>query len=337
MRDDAPVESVRLAAARSLDAVQKHPLADAQLLGHTVTAADVVSTLNGLIDASKGGDWPRQVCDRLRLYRVDLQERLLFTGYYQPKLFASRTRTKRFRYPLYRTPDDLVDVDLGQSCPTCKGQVGTGRMQDGTLVPYYSRAEIEAGALAGRGYELAWLDDPVDAFLVHVQGSAALVYGDGVHTQIGYGGSNGRPYTSIGGLLVEQGKMSRDDVSLRTLKDYLHTHPDEQASLLGADEHYVFFRTVAAGPIGSLGAPLTAGRSVAADPTVYPPGGVVFMHVAQPDGRQPFVTRFALIQDRGVAVDGLNHIDLFWGTGTTAEAIAGGMRNPGELYVVLPR
>lgn len=335
MRDDAPVESIRLAAARSLDGVQTHPPVDAKLLDHTVTAGDVVSTLNGLVDASKGGEWPRQVCDRLRLYRVDLPEQLLFTGYYQPKLTASRKRTERFRYPLYRTPDDLVDVDLGQSCPTCKGKVGKARMQDGNLVPYYSRAEIEAGALAGRGDELAWLNDPVDAFLVHVQGSAVLIYGDGVHMQVSYSSSNGRPYTSIGRLLVEQGKMSRDDVSLQTLKAYLHTHPDEQAALMGADEHYVFFRTVPAGPIGSLGVPLTAGRSVAADPNVYPPGGVVFMRIAQRNGRQPFVTRFALIQDSGVAVNGLNHIDVFWGTGDTAEAIAGSMRNPGELYVVL--
>ena len=116
---------------------------------------------------------------------------------------------------MYRTPSDLVDVDLGQFCPACAGRIAQGACKDGKLVPYYSRAEIDAGALAGRGDELAWLDDPVEAFFLHVQGSALLRFDDGVHMEISYSSSNGRPYTSLGRVLIEQGKMSRDAVSLR--------------------------------------------------------------------------------------------------------------------------
>src|SRR5262249_45446174 len=159
---------------------------------------------------------------------------------------------------------------------TCSGRVAQGRIRDGRLVPYYSRAEIDAGALAGRGYEIAWLDDPVEAFFLHVQGSALLRFDDGVHMQISYSSSNGRPYTSIGRLLIEQGKMAREAVTLATLKQYLRTHADEQPILMAANERYIFFRTVVAGPIGSIGVPLTAGRSVAADPTVYPAGVLAF-------------------------------------------------------------
>lgn len=338
LRDDAPVDSLLAAVARSHEYVGKFPLRRMHMFDRDVSAADLQSALDAVADAARGTDWPRRVCDQLRLYHVELPDRLLVTGYYQPELAASRTRTERFRYPLYRTPDDLVDVDLRQFCPACAGQVGKGRVQDGNLGPYYTRSEIDAGALAGRGDELAWLDDPVEAFFLHIQGSAVLRFDDGVHMQVSYSSSNGRPYTSIGHVLIERGAISRDDVSLQALKDYLHAHPDEQAALTAADERYIFFRAVVAGPIGSLGVPLTAGRSIAADPGVYPPGSLVFLRVAARDGgAQHVMSRFALIQDSGVAITGPGHVDVFCGTGSTAEAIAGDLRNPGELYVVVPQ
>jgi len=281
------------------------------------------------------------VCERLHLYRVELPKPLLVTGYYQPELPASRTRTERFRFPLYRTPSDLVDADLGQFCDGCAGRIAHGRVEDGKLVPYYARAEIDAGALAGRADELAWLDDPVEVFFLHVQGSALLRFDDGVHMEISYASSNGRPYTSLGRVLVEQGKLSRDAVSLSALKDYLRGHPDEQAALMAANQRYIFFRTVAAGPIGSLGVPLTGGRSLAADAAVYPAGAPVFLRIGRRDqpatsSAPPVVQRFALIQDAGTAITGPSRIDVYWGNGATAEAIAGDMRNPGEMYLVLP-
>ena len=344
LRDDASPESLQQAAARSLRYLQQLP-AERRLtaLDRQVTVADLLASANMMADAaSAGGDVAERVCAQLHVYRAEVADGLLVTGYYEPELTASRAQSERFRYPLYRTPDDLVDVDLGQFCPSCGGRVVGGRVQDGKVVPYYSRAQIDAGALAGRKYEIAWLDDPVEAFFLHVQGSAQLRFDDGVHMQLSYASSNGRPYTSIGRVLVDQGKMSPAGVSLQGLKDYLRAHPEEQAALMAADERYIFFRTVVSGPIGSAGITLTAGRSIAADAKVYPPGALAWLRIAAVDPQpgtpdQPTFTRFAFVQDAGTAISGPGRIDVFWGTGAEAEAIAGNMRNPGELYLVLPQ
>jgi len=342
LRDDASPDSLRQATARSLDALRKLP-PERQLtaLDRRFSVGELTSLLSAVNETIDGTDWPQRLCERVRVYRAQPLDHLLVTGYYQPELRASRTRTERFRYPLYRTPEDLVDVDLGQYCAACSGRVGQGRVEDGKLVPYYSRAEIDAGVLAGRDGELAWLDDPVEAFFLHVQGSAVLRFDDGVHMQVSYASSNGRPYTSLGRVLIDQGKMGREAVTLQSLKDYLRAHPDEQAALMAANQRYIFFRTVVAGPIGSLGVPLTPGRSIAADAAVYPAGALVFLHIA-PDatssaaGGRPNISRFALIQDAGAAITGAGRIDVYWGSGETAESIAGEMRDPGELYLLLP-
>lgn len=343
LHDDAPAASLRQAAVRSVESLQRLPQ-DRVLpaLDHDVKVGEVVSVLAAVAEmAATGDEWSGQVCDRFRLYRAELPQAMLVTGYYQPELAASRRRTERFRYPLYRVPDDLVDIDLNQFCPDCRSRVGQGRVENGKVVPYYSRAEIEGGALADRGYEIAWLDDAVEAYFLHVQGSAVLRFDDGVHMQISYSGSNGRPYTSLGSVLIAQGKMARDAVSLQTLKDYLRAHPGEQGALTAANQRYIFFRAVAAGPIGSLGTTLTAGRSIAADASVYPPGALAFLRIAaraapMSTADKPVFSRFAVIQDAGTAISGASRIDVFWGAGPTAEAIAGDMRNPGELYLVLP-
>jgi membrane-bound lytic murein transglycosylase A len=343
LRDDAPLASLRQAAARSAEYLQRIPQGRLlPVLDRQVAVGELLPLLAALADAPVvETDWAQQVCGRFRLYRADLPQPLLVTGYYEPQLAASRRRSDRFRYPVYRVPADLVDVDLGQFCPACGNRVAQGRVQNGKLVPYYSRAEIDGGVLADHDYEIAWLDDPVEAFFLHVQGSAELRFEDGVHMQISYSGSNGRRYTSLGRVLIKQGKMSRDRVSLQALKDYLRAHPDEQAALMASNERYIFFRTVVAGPIGSLGVPLTAGRSIAADTSVYPPGGLAFLRIARRDASgesdPPLVSRFAVIQDTGTAITGPSRLDVFWGTGPAAEAVAGDMRNQGELYLVLPR
>jgi membrane-bound lytic murein transglycosylase A len=343
LHDDASATSLQQAVARSIEYLRKLP-ADRSFaaLDRRLTATELLGMLTALVgDTPNAAGWSQAICGRFRVYKAVLPRPLLVTGYYEPELAASRTRTDRFRYPLYRTPDDLVDVDLGQFCAECGKRVAKGRVQSGKLVPYYSRAEIDAGALEGRGDEIAWLDDPVEAFFLQVQGSASLRFQDGVHMEVSYSSSNGLPYTSLGRVLAAQGKVRRDLISLQVLKDYMRAHPEEQRQLMAANQRYIFFRAVAAGPVGSLGVPLTEGRSIAADPQHYPPGALLFVHIGprdQPSAatHQPAVSRFALIQDAGTAIDGPSRIDVFWGTGTTAEAIAGDMHNPGELYLLLP-
>jgi membrane-bound lytic murein transglycosylase A len=344
LRDDGSAAALQQAVARSIDYLGKVPPDHSfAALDHHVAANELLGMLTTLAEiAPNAGDWSEAVCGRSRVYRAALPEGLLVTGYYEPEVAASRNRTERFLYPLYRTPDDLVDVDLGQFCAERGQRVAKGRVQNGKLVPYYSRAEIDAGALDGRGYEIAWLDDPVEAFFLHVQGSASLRFQDGVHMEISYSSSNGLPYTSLGSVLVGQGKVPRDMISLQVLKDYLRAHPDEQDQLMAANQRYIFFRAVAAGAVGSLGVPLTAGRSLAADPKQYPPGALVFLRIGSHDqrsdiGDRPAVSRWVTVQDAGVAVSGPGHVDVFWGTGAAAEAIAGDMHNPGELYLVLPK
>jgi len=339
LSDDTSAESLRQAIVASIDHLARLP-ADRPLpaLGRRVDAGGVRTMLEGIRAATvAGGGVSEYVCDHLRVVRRPPPASLLVTGYYQPELRASRVRGGSFRYPLYQTPTDLVDVDLGQFCATCAGRTAHGRVKDGRLLPYYTRAEIDAGVLAGHGYELAWLDDPVEAFFLHVQGSARLRFDDGVGMDVSYSSSNGRPYTSIGRVVVEQGKVPRDAVSLQVLKDYLRAHPDEQAALMARNERYVFFRPVPVGPVGSLGVPLTAGRSIAAAAGVYPAAGLAFLRIGPRDGQATaVVSRFVLIQDAGVAITGADRIDVFFGTGATAEAVAGEMRNPGEFYLVVP-
>jgi membrane-bound lytic murein transglycosylase A len=335
LQDDAPATSLPQAVARSLDYLEKLPPDHTfVLLDRRVTAGELAAMLRDVGGAA-------DICARFRLYRAELPQSLLVTGYYQPELPARRARSARFRYPLYRIPNDLVEADLTQFCPACGGRVIEGRVKDGQLVPYYSRAEIDRGALIGGGYEIAWLDDPVEAFFLHVQGSALLRFDDGVQMQVSYAGSNGRPYTSLGRVLVEQGKVARETVSLQSLKEYLRSHPAEQQQLMDVNERYIFFRPVIAGPIGSIGVPLTAGRSVAADASLYPRGALAFLQVRPRDvpatGDRPVFSRLVLTQDTGTAITGAGRIDMFFGTGATAESIAGDLRNPGELYFVLPR
>lgn len=338
IRDDAAAESLRNAATRNLEYLSRQPLDKrVRMVDRDVSILDLLTVSQAIADAG-GDDWG-WLCDRFRAYRVDIGDGLQVTGFYQPELSASRKRTARFHYPVYRTPDDLVEVNLRDTCPECPSQTLLGRLKNGKLESYYTRAEIEAGVLAGRGQELAWLDDPVEAYFLHVQGSALLRLEDGVQLQISYSGSNGYPYTSIGRVLIEQGKVSRDALSLQSLKNYLRAHPEEQATIFAANQRYVFFRGVVTGPIGSCGVPLTGGRSVAVDPEVYAHGALAFLQIRPRSDaltvQRPYA-RLVLMQDAGSAVSGPGRLDVYWGSGEIAEQVAGDMRNPGELHVFLP-
>lgn len=339
LRDDATPDSLRQAAERNLEYLSRLPAERrVAFLGHEVPVWQLVAITRAVLELE--GQQLDRLCDRFRLYQVQTPEPLLVTGYYQPELRASRKRTERFRYPVYRTPDDLVDVDLRDFCPACPPRVVQGRVKDGKLVPYYTRAEIEAGALSGRGYELAWLEDPVEAYFLHVQGSALLELEDGVRLQVSYAASNGHPYKSLAKILSERGKLSGTTVSLRMLKDYLRAHPEEQAELFAQNPRWIFFRAVVAGPVGSCNVPLTPGRSIATDPESYSHGALAFLEIdprSDSDrSRHPY-RRFVFLQDAGSAVSGPHRLDVYWGSGSVAEAVAGEMQNPGRLYFLLPR
>ncbi len=290
-----------------------------------------------------------------RLYRLPVP--LLVTGYYEPELAGSLHRTGRFRHPIHRRPADLVT-----------GRNGRAWRRDGRFLrPYWTRRQIEEDDVLA-GQELVWVDDPVAAFFLHVQGSGRIRLPDGRVRRLVYAGSNGRPYTSIGRILAEQGVFDLEEITLPRIRRYLERHPRRLAGLLARNERYVFFRwrqqggidheaglalppgdhiqqgdgQADSGPPGSLGVPLVAGRSLAADPAWFPAGALAYLVTSRPRftgrGLRWLPShRFVAILDRGAAIRGPGRLDLFFGHGPYAEKAAGAMRATVELYILVPR
>ena len=197
----------------------------------------------------------------------------LFTGYFEPLLRGAHHRDGDFNVPLYARPTDLINVDLGLFRQDMRGARIAGRVIEGTLQPYHSRAEIDRGALDGQFLEIVWVDDPVDAFLLQVQGSGRVEFADGSVTRLGYSASNGHPYVSIGRELVKRGALSLEDVDWPAIRAWLDNNADEAQALLHANPSYVFFTIVEGeGPRGAQGVALTPGRSLAVDPRFVPLG-----------------------------------------------------------------
>lgn len=269
---------------------------------------------------------------------------MLVTGYFEPEYPASLVRRKPYLYPLYGVPDDLVESENGRP-----GKKRVFRRQDNMLFSYWSRKEIETrNLLAGR--ELVYLADPVAAFVLQVQGSGRLRLTDGSLRRIRYAGNNGLPYKSIGRLLVEKGIMPLEQVSMPSIIKYLRGHPAELRQILYYNDRYIFFawdhrsHSEGQGPVGSIGAPLVAGRSVALDPRSYPPGLVGFLNTTQPrfdkKGRLfswVSLHRLVVNQDSGAAIAGPFRLDLFCGHGPYAQKTAGIMRQRADFYVVLKK
>ncbi len=262
----------------------------------------------------------------------------LITGYYEPELHGARHRTARYRVPLYRRPPDLVTVDLGTFRASLKGEHLAGRISGRRLVPYPPRARIERGALAGKGLELAWVDDPVDAFFLQIQGSGRVLLEDGTVLGVGYDGTNGHAYTSIGRVLAKDGVMDAADITMPTLRAWIAAHPDEGRRLMDRNASYVFFHELHGdGPVGAEGVALTPGRSLAVDPRFLPLGAPVWLATTDPLAPDRRLARLTVAQDTGGAIRGPVRADLFWGHGPDAAARAGTMKQDGALYLLLPR
>ncbi|WP_270935205.1 murein transglycosylase A [Falsiroseomonas oryzae] len=263
------------------------------------------------------------------------------TGYFEPELRGSPTRTARFATPLHARPPELVEADLGTHIAELRGRRIAGVVREGRLHPFPDRAAILAGALDARGLELAWVDDPADAFFLQVQGSGRVRFEDGRVLRLGYAGWNGHPYVAIGRFLVESGALPRERVSMQSIRAWMtQAGPAEAAALMARNPSYVFFRVLdlppEQGPVGTLGAPLTPMRSVAVDRTHVPLGLPVWVSGRDPLDGAP-LRRLTLAQDTGGAIRGLARADLFTGWGEQAAERAGRMRDPAALFVLLPR
>ncbi|MDR0770525.1 MAG: MltA domain-containing protein [Burkholderiales bacterium] len=273
-------------------------------------------------------------------------ERGLITGYYEPLLAGSRTADARYRYPLYARPDDLLTVELASLYPELEGKRVRGRLIDNKVRPYFSRAEIDRGNLF-KATPLFYVDDAMDAFFLHIQGSGRLRQPDGRIVRLGYADQNGHPYRAIGGVLAQRGDIARENLSMQTIKAWGRAHPAALPALLDENPSYVFFREVPPpepgsldaridGPIGALGVPLLAQRAIAIDNRQLPLGAPFFLEAVDPDSRVP-LQRLTMAQDTGGAIRGAIRADFFCGTGNEAGERAGKMRETGRLWLLWPK
>lgn len=253
---------------------------------------------------------------------VDGSGKVIFTGYYVPEVEGSLYPSEKYRYPLYRPPADLRKE-----------------------VPYYTREEVDGEkALEGKGLEIVWLDDPVEAYFLHIQGSGMVRLPDGSLAGVHYAGNNGRPYVSIGKILIDEGVVKPHEGSLQRFKKYLWNNPDKATALLYKNPRYIFFDINSKPATGSIQVPLTPGHSIATDPAIFPRGGLSFIAttvpVVDPSGTvtcwKP-LRRFVLNQDEGGAIKGPGRVDIFWGTGPEAGLTAGSMKEKGGLYFLLQK
>jgi len=355
LRDDIAPDSLKRALDESLLWAQTQEPSRALPFGPvTGTVGDLIDTLTDFRTKVEQFGFSEELFQYLRenyLFLSSTAPSVMFTGYFEARLRGSRTRTGSYTYPLYRKPNDLFVVDLsawswldsaGLKLPkTLRARL----TPQNRLVPYYSRAEIDyAGALSGKGLEAIWVDDPIDAFFLHIQGSGVVTLPDGSTQRVGYAEKNGHPYRAIGNYLIAQERLEAKNVSAQTLKAYLRSHPDEVRDILSSNPSYVFFDLRERGPLGSLGTTVIGGRSIATDAGIFPHGALAFIETEKPvfdtSGtavRWEKFGRFVLNQDTGGAIVGPGQVDLFTGFGDEAEATAGVMKQPGGLFFLLKK
>ena len=269
--------------------------------------------------------------------------KVLFTGYYEPIYEGSLAHDSVYKYPVYRKPGDLIQIDLSLFKEKFAGESIIARIEGKEVLPYFSRRQIEEDdALAGRGLEIAWLKNPLDVAFLHIQGSGRLRLPDGSTISVGYEVANGRPYQSIGRYLMDRGMLNQKDISMQSIRAYLTEHPEILEEVLNHNPSYVFFRHIENGPFGNINVPLTAGRSLALDSRLFPKGAICFIISEKPalNERNEIrewkrFSRFFLNQDTGGAIKGSGRADIFWGSGVYAELAAGQMKQEGDLFVLI--
>jgi membrane-bound lytic murein transglycosylase A len=293
--------------------------------------------------AVEPGDLNEKLAADFDVYMVtgsDANQKSLFTGYYEPLLEGSLTQSEKYKYPLYRVPDDLIVKRVSPD------ENKIGRMQGGEFVPYFSRKEIDADkVLQGKNLELVWVADPVGLFFLHIQGSGKIKLEDGTLLTVGYAQTNGRPFRSVPKYMLGTGKISNRDASNRSVKAILKAKREQELyEILSYNESYIFFRFVDREPMGSLGVPVTPDRSIAADPNYFPEGALAFIRLRKPvfdaEGsvkERINFSRFVLSQDKGSAIKGPGRVDLFCGFGANAESTASTLKEKGELYLLIKK
>ena len=259
----------------------------------------------------------------------------IITGYYEPLLYGSLRKNNRYKYPVYKTPKDMMIVDFVSAYPELKTYKLRGKIVDNKVIPYDSRAQIESNP--SKNLEIiAYVDNKVDLFLLHVQGSGKILLDNGELINVGYAEQNGRKFKGIGTYMLNHGYIGKDELSAQGMKKYLDKNPAKMDEVLNQNESYVFFHKSNQGATGSLGTQLTAKRNLAVDRSVIPLGMPVFLSTKNPIDKKP-INQLMVAADVGGAIKGNIRADFFWGYGENAFAYAGKMKEKGKMYILMPK
>jgi membrane-bound lytic murein transglycosylase A len=352
-QDDMDITSLSLAAERSLEYLNRLSADTVFNYGpDTFTAEHIKKSLKTFLDIIKQNPDAKQLNKELKrkffLYKAagfNGSKQVLFTGYFEPILNGNLERDSIHRYPIYKKPDDLINIDLGLFKAKYSGQRIVARINGREVVPYYTKKDITHGnALEGKNLEIAWLEDPLDVAILQIQGSGIIKLPDGETIRVGYHASNGHPYKSIGRYMIDKGYIEAADMSLQAIRSYLKRHPGVKDDVLHYNPSYVFFRLTDEGPLSNIAVPLTPGRSLALDNILFPKGALTYIRCQKPiigkdgdiAGWAPF-SRFFLNQDTGGAIKGAGRADIFWGNSRYAELAAGHLKHKGEMYFLVQK
>ncbi len=349
--DDMTYDGLEHSLLKSLSYLQKIPVDRQFVFGEdSYTTEHMIRSLQYFLDYVQTrpatADLAKYIRSNYLVYRSvgrNGRGEVLYTGYYEPHLRGSLSRIEDYRFPIYARPQDLISIDLSLFNEKYAGEKIIARYTQQKVLPYYDRSEIDSdGALEGNTEVLAWTEDPVDVFFLQIQGSGKIYIDNGDVLNVHYHTSNGRPYRSIGKLLIDKEKITVDEMSMQKIREYLHNHPAEIEDVFNYNPSYVFFKIEPDGPLGNINVKLTPGRSIALDRRIFPKAALCFIETEKPvvdsagqiQSWQRF-TRFAMNQDTGGAIRGPGRADLFWGNGPYAEIAAGHLKHTGKLYFLV--
>ena len=352
-QDDMDYASLSLAVERNLKFLKRlNPDTFFDYGPHRITCREVLNTQTLFLKIVSNRLSPQQlnrkILENFRIYRAAGQpddNKMLFTGYYEPTFDAKLEPNHIFKYPIYRKPKDLIKIDLSLFSDKYRDTNIVARIRENKVLPYYTRYQIETRkVLDGKNLEIAWLKDPMDVYLLHIEGAGRLKLPNGKSILVNYDASNGRPYRSFGKYLLDNRYLSKAELSVEKIRKYLTSHPEIRKTVLNHNESYTFFRQVKEGPLGNIDVPLTKGRSLALDSGLFPKGALAFMSSKKPflnhkgtvSGWTDF-SRFVLNQDTGSAIKGPGRADLFWGSGHAAETVAWHFKQDGDLYLLIKK
>lgn len=350
-RDDMGFKFLALAIRRNISYLSRlNPRKTFYYGPHQFTVKEVLQSQRAFLDLISqkltADQLNAEIRRQFRIYRASGHagdNKVLFTAYHDPLFDASLTPDDIFRYPLYRKPNDLFRLNLSLFDKKLKGESIVVKIRNNNVSPYFTRHQIDTDkVLQNQELEIAWLKDPIDIYLLHIEGSGRLRLPDGETISVSYQASNGRPYRSFGRYLLENGLLAPEELSVKNIRRYLSEHPKILRTVLNHNESYIFFQIVEQGPLGNINVPLTIGRSLALDAKLFPKGALAFISCSKPSvnsrgkvtGWTAF-SRFVLNQDSGSAIKGAGRADLFFGRGSYAETAAWNLKHYGEMYVLM--